>query len=88
MDLTEADPGSMKRGGGGGPRESKFLDAAPENKKNRPKKLKSAEKGGPRPIRAPWIRHYLIQMDIHQYLNEFMHLSLSKVSYWHSKHAS
>ena len=52
--LAEADPGSVKRGGGG--RESKFLDAAPENKKNRPKKQKSAEKkggGGPRPIRPP-----------------------------------
>ena len=48
---TEADPGSVKRGGG---RESKFLDAAPENNKNRPKKQKSAEKrGGPRPIRPP-----------------------------------
>ena len=40
--MSEADPGSVKRGG----RESKFLDAAPENKKNRPKKQKSAEKGG------------------------------------------
>ena len=26
-------------------------------------------------------------MDIHRHLNEFMHLSLSKVSQWHSKHA-
>ena len=40
--ITEADPGSVKRGG----RESKFLDVAPENNKNRPKKQKSAEKGG------------------------------------------
>ena len=30
---SEADPGSVKRGG----RKSKFLDAAPENNKNRPK---------------------------------------------------
>ena len=30
--------------GGGGGRESKFLDAAPENNKSRPKKQKSAEK--------------------------------------------
>ena len=45
--ITVADPGSVKRGG----RESKFLDAAPEN---RPKKQKSAEKkGGPRTIRPP-----------------------------------
>ena len=54
---SEADPESVKRGG----RESKFLDAAPENNKNRPKKQKSAEKkGGPRPIRPPppWIRHW------------------------------
>ena len=37
-----------------GGRESKFLDAAPENNKNRPKKQKSAKKrGGPRPIRPP-----------------------------------
>ena len=53
--IAEADPGSVKRGG----RESKFLDAAPENNKNRPKKQKSANKkggGGPRPIRPPWIR--------------------------------
>ena len=41
--ITEADPGAVKRGG----RESKFLDAAPKNNKNRPKK------GGPRPIRPP-----------------------------------
>ena len=41
---SEADAGSVKRGGGG--RESKYLDAAPENNKNRPKKQKSAEKGG------------------------------------------
>ena len=36
----EADPGSVKRGG----RESKFLDAAPENNKNRPQKPKIGRK--------------------------------------------
>ena len=53
---SEADPGSVKRGG----RESKFLDAAPENNKNRPKKQKSAEKRGGRDRFGPpppWIRH-------------------------------
>ena len=30
----------------------------------------------------------LIQMDICRFLNEFMHLSVSKVSQWHSKHVS
>ena len=29
----------------------------------------------------------LLQTDIQSHLNEFMHLSLSKVSQWHSKHA-
>ena len=56
---TEADPGSVKMGG----RESKFLDVAPENNKNRPKKQKSAEKRGggaaadSAPPPPPWIRH-------------------------------
>ena len=30
----------------------------------------------------------VLQMDTHRYLNEFMHLSVSKVSQWHFKHAS
>ena len=41
---------------GGGGRKSKFLDTAPENNKNRPKKTKIGRKrggGGPRPIRSP-----------------------------------
>ena len=52
---TEVDPGSVKRGG----RESKILDAAPENNKNRPKKQKSAQKRGAAADSAPpppWIR--------------------------------
>ena len=49
---------------GGGGRESKFLDAAPENRPKSAKKQKSAEKGGGGGGAAadsappPWIRHW------------------------------
>ena len=57
--IAEADPGSVERGA----RESKFLDAAPENNKNRPKKQKSAQKRGGRgrfDPPPPWIRHCIV----------------------------
>ena len=60
--------GSVKRGG----RESKFLDAAPENNKNRPKKQKSAKKGGrgrfgPLPLDPPL---HKVCENLHNYLKE------------------
>ena len=66
------------------------------------KKRKSAEKKGGRGRFAPppppgsatvkqWLTDEVtmdvLQMDIQRYLNECMHLSVSKVSQWHFKHA-
>ena len=66
----EADPGSVKRGGGGGKGwESKFLDAAPENDKNRPKKKNRPKRGGggavdsrpPPPLDLPLLSMFTVQ---------------------------